>query len=780
MINAQSLTLSVINTQVNSMPLNEEFAQRGTLELKYNGGDERHQYMMPSELNFSMEVSDAADLHFDHLFTGNETNYQVVLTNENGLVIWRGHLLPEQYEEPYEHALLYVNFTATDGLARLKGKTLSPGMYTDRYSVIRFIYDCLKQTNLEQEILFAPAIKNDSPDIGSDWNKILIDGSVYASDNGKQDDCYKILESLLETLGCSLFSYMDKWYITGHNRYAIEDGAANTIEYYRYSVTGEPLGMVNLTINPTVINLEATPQISLNAPFKQVNVNWDIDEPNSILPEDIITQPFTTSFQWQNPPPVRHWVTSAPGLSIRREVLTDPKLATSGSFLFVGSGLTEDEIERRRNLVSATLFVSLNNYGTTLIDNTGYYMELEEPIYLKSEPDSIDIEMTMVGKFGYINNSGPFPAVNEDDYGNDQLNYEIVYDGEPLISNLSTFINRDAYLLDISYEGESISSQASPKRIVGKLSLKDMVLPYPGGMLQLRIYAMGGAANNIKGVTVGCRNLSINYTADKEHVYGLSRDIDWTTDIDIDITHGGNRNDISDTHFTLQNGDANDSNYTAQDVIGTGRFSIGFVPPNITFYDYIEVTSASFTALQNAVNNGLLIYGLPLNQSTYKEIKTDYSGVFGFQMFKQDAGKYYVFLEYVDSSPFLYFNIGPTLFKDGLFIYNDTVAVPDIDRAFREQWSRMVAPVSQEGKRYGEVRGQLVHDTQAAPLVSFDSNVFGLLDPWSVKRFNIKGDKNFLLTDLTLQLDQGMSNVTVIELQLDTEVETDYVLRVDE
>jgi hypothetical protein len=780
MIPAQNLFITIINTEVNNMPLNEEFAQRGTLQLNYNGSDDRHQYMMPSELNFSMEVSDASDLFFEHLFTGNESNYEVVLTNEDDLVIWRGHILPEQYEEPYEHALLYVNFTATDGLARLKGKTLPDHMYQNRYSVIRFLYECLLLTNLEQEILFAPAFKNDSPDIGSNWNKILIDGATYSGSNDKRDDCYKIMESLLETLGCSLFTYLGKWYITGHNRYKIQEFTTNIIQYFKYDATGAPAGFIDMVIEPEVINLEATPQISLKPPYQKVMVTWDIDERSSILPDDIIVQPYESNFEWQNPPAVIHWVTSSPGLGLRREVLTDPKLSTSGAFLGAGAvTYTNDELERRRNMVSATLFASLNNLSLALTDNTGYYMELERPIYLKSEPDSIDIEMTIVGKFAYIDNSGPFPAVNEDDYNNNHLNYEIIYNGQTLISNLPGFINRDAYLLDISFEGESVGNSVSPKRIVGKLSLKDMVLPTTGGFLQLRIYAMGGAANNIKGQTVGCRILSINYTADKEHIYEMTRPIDWTTSIELDIAHGGNMNDISDSHFTLENGDPNESNYAEQQALGVFPFALGFVPP-FTVYNYIEVTAAGYTDLQNAVTTGLLIYGLPTNQSLYKLMKTDYSAVFGFQMFKQNAGRFFVFLEYMDGSPFLYYELYGTLIKDALFIYNSSVAVPDIDRAFREKWSRVNSTVLNEAKRYGEVRAQMVHDTQPSELVSFDTSVFGLLDPWSVKQFKIKGVKNFIITDISLQLDQGMTRVTVVQLKLDPAVEIEYDLIVEE
>lgn len=777
MIPAQSLTLSIVNSQENSMPINEEFAERGSLQLKYNGSDDRGQYMMASELNFSMEVNDASDLAFQHLFTGNETNYEVILTNESDLVIWRGFILPEQYEEPYEHKLLYVNFTATDGLARLKGKYLPTAFYSQRHSVITVLQRCLALTNLNLPILFAPSLKNDSPDIEDDWNKIYIDMATYKSNSDKLDDCYKIIDALLETLGCSLFVYQDQWYITGHNRYRLPDGVTPSINYYKYSAAGEPDGRVDMLIEPVTIQLEATPQISLLPPFQLVTAEWDVDERENVLPEDIISQPYEDLAEWQNPPPVVHWVTSAAGLQVGREVLGTRRLPLSyGNYVGSNAAIGVAEADRRSNIISSGEFVALEYYSITPVDNAGYYMELEQPIYLKSEPDFLDIDITMVGLFDYIDNSGPFGVVDEADYGNQNFNYEILYDGVTMISNLPGYVDREGYLLEISYEGTAVNDAEDPKRIVGKLSLKEMQLPTPGGLLQVRIYALGNPQNNIKAYAVGCSQLSIKYTADEEQVTDVTRNIDWTTQYDIDLTHGDNVNDLSDSHFTLNSVDTNNENYTEYQPLAKTELYDGFVPP-YNAIDYIEVSSATYTALQDAITNGDTIYGIKNGSTTYEEIKTvypsNYQGTFNFQMFRTDQGKFYVYLEFVDGTAFKYLTVFGTLIKDQLFIYALVPPVP-VPRIFRELWSRVDAPVEYEGARYAEVRAQMVHDTTPAVLVKIDSSVFGLLDPWSLKQFNIKGIKNFIITDLTLQLDTGMSTTTLVQSLHDDLVLTSY------
>jgi hypothetical protein len=775
MIPAQNLTLSIVNTQENSMPIDEEFAKRGTLQLKYNGGDERGQYMMPSELNFSMEVSDARDLAFQHLFTGNETNYEVILTNENDIVIWRGFLLPEQYEEPYEHKLLYVNFTATDGLARLKGKYLPEAFYTQRHSVITVLHRCLALTNLALPIRFAPALKNDSPDIGSNWNKIFIDMATYKSSSDKLDDCYKIISAILETLGCSLFAYLDTWYITGHNRYGTPAGTTPILQYYKYTATGQPDGLVDMPIEPEVVQLEATPQISLLPPFQMVTSTWDIDEREDVLPDDIIQQPYQRFLPFSPVPSVIYWETSLPGIYTSREIFGRRRLGTTYSFIG-GVALSEDEIARRQNLISDLEFISMEYPALTLANNTGYYMELQEPIYLKSDPDFIDVDITMVGLFTYIDSSGPFPPLDEDDYGNQNFNYEILYNGVTIISNLPGYVNREGYLLDITYEGGPSFRGENQKRIVGKLSLKEMQLPTPGGYFQLRIYALSGFQNNIKSNAVGFTQLNIKYSAQEEEINEVTRPIDWTTQQELELSHGGSLNDLSVSHFTLNNTDNEASNYTEHLALAKTPLYYGFVPPYSTV-NYIEVSSASYTALQTAVTNGEALYGIKNGSNVYEAIRVNYppnyQSNFNFQMFREDQGKYYVYLEYEDGTDFQYYTLFAQLVKDRLFVYALTVVAP-VDRSFRVLWSRVDAPVLTENAIYGELRAQIVHDITPEVLVKFDLSVFGLLDPWSLKQFNIKGIKNFIITDLTLQLDTGMSTTTLVQSLHDDLVLTSY------
>jgi hypothetical protein len=77
--------------------------------------------IVTSEFNFDMLSTDARDAAFIDFFTGDEHRFKVLVKNfDDDSVIWQGYILPDLYSEPYKQVNFFVNFTATDGLARLR------------------------------------------------------------------------------------------------------------------------------------------------------------------------------------------------------------------------------------------------------------------------------------------------------------------------------------------------------------------------------------------------------------------------------------------------------------------------------------------------------------------------------------------------------------------------------------------------------------------------------------------------------------------------------------
>jgi hypothetical protein len=67
-----------------------------------------------------MLSTDARDAAFIDFFTGDEHRFKVLVKKDDDSIIWQGYILPDLYSEPYKQVNFFVNFTATDGLARLR------------------------------------------------------------------------------------------------------------------------------------------------------------------------------------------------------------------------------------------------------------------------------------------------------------------------------------------------------------------------------------------------------------------------------------------------------------------------------------------------------------------------------------------------------------------------------------------------------------------------------------------------------------------------------------
>lgn len=265
--------INIIDTTDSTHTTIVENAAAHSIILNYEGKDAKDElFVLGSSLSFTMEVphNNNVDGAFLHLFTGDETKYKVELRKESDdTLLWSGFLLPDSYSEPYTQGNFFVDFVATDGLGRLKGKYLPDAFYTDEKTVVEFLCKCLELTGLQLDLYLAPAIHNTSQKL---YHNIYLDGLHFASSSGKKDDAYKILKTILEdTLSCC-FQVSNKWHFTGWN---IRNLSIYTVQHYNYDTTyvGE-VEVTRLVKNITNVTLQ-TPTVTMVAPYNLITVTHD-------------------------------------------------------------------------------------------------------------------------------------------------------------------------------------------------------------------------------------------------------------------------------------------------------------------------------------------------------------------------------------------------------------------------------------------------------------------------------------------------------------------------
>lgn len=246
------------------------FSESGDIALNWLGGDDKTQAIVGSELKFSIEVDDCEQGKYDKYFTSDEQKwvvqmYQVgvgVVAQES--LIWRGYLLPESYQEPWNKAgLFFIKFSAVDGLGLLKGKEFKPEYYKNEQIVTDVIIEALNETGLGFNVYISPAIENH---LKKKWHQIYIDTLKYY-DEDKLPSIHKILEEIIFSMRCVLYQADGRWYIEGINKRQFI-----SVVFDVYMPEKKYLGEATVEKSIKQVTWLATPYVTLIPPYKNITV----------------------------------------------------------------------------------------------------------------------------------------------------------------------------------------------------------------------------------------------------------------------------------------------------------------------------------------------------------------------------------------------------------------------------------------------------------------------------------------------------------------------------
>lgn len=257
------------------------FSGKDDVVLTWEGGDDKTQAIIGSQLSFSLLVDDCEEGKYDKYFTTNEQKWRVELRidNEgeaNDDIIWRGFLLPESYSEPYANNTFLVNFSAVDGLGLLKGKDLPDKYYEEELRVTDFITKALEMTGIDFDLLLAPAIVNSNVPF---WGAIIFDGRHFVNDQGERSSAYEILEYIVYSMRCQLFQdpkgSKGWWRMEGLNKRQL---IRNEYRIFPMGNNGIPLDYTTFDKNVKQLDWVAYPSIDLVPPFKKVVATHDKED----------------------------------------------------------------------------------------------------------------------------------------------------------------------------------------------------------------------------------------------------------------------------------------------------------------------------------------------------------------------------------------------------------------------------------------------------------------------------------------------------------------------
>jgi hypothetical protein len=716
----QNFSIEIYDTTLpawEQVPL--EFAEAATINLSWAGSDSKMQLIKASVLDFTMEVNMApppedtvgytTDAWFSKLFTGNETKFAVFIKDEDtNQTIWHGFLLPEQYREPYTQGTFYVTFTATDGLARLRGKELPDGMYRGRSSMAHIIANCLKLTGLYKQIWVAQAIEN----AGQGGAYKHIDKWFYSlaenETKGRKKDAYAILEDVLTLMGCTLFQQDDRWYVVGWNQFY-----KSSIQFDIYNPEGVRYSSTLGRKRPArILQFEATPDVSIKAPFKTVEINSPFEQDLKLYPEDVVLQNYV--------------------LYDKNQVLLHPKYWRAVNLnlpyflvpIEVNNNVFTD-IEESDEPIKSTSYVSiLKNVNQTTNSFTGW-VEFGYPIFLKSGM-KLKLAFELLLRGATANN-----------LNNNNIKFDIRINDTVLYSNRSLGVN---VLLAFSDETTDRPDQVAQ---TAKLEIEELTIPLEG-FLTIRFYPIQDfflvAQLSVKKLEVALID------PEKENVF-KTRAIDFVTQTEF-------APEVKDTVLINTKNivvDKKRADYVLQNVwLQSSPTLKPLAPGSALKYEFSQALGIPLANVSNVQTNIQKLFLIRKDSDFFENLPaakmyTAAHWPFGylylntFDDYKLQAGDR------------LYINSGVTT-----PVFNATAT------GSREQWKKTEADTGT--KRLHECLAEVVHDIHPRELIQLEGNVEGLIFPLDQMKFYYKNNlRSLMALRIDITMDRGVTKLTAIE-----------------
>ena len=556
---AEYFNINIIDTTENNMPLVLERTQVNAPQLLYNGQEDHFGHLFTSELSFNILVTTNNDAQFLHLFTGSETKYKVTLelfVNNIPSIAWEGFLLPELFNEPLKDEGYFVEFVATDGIGLLKQKELSLSFYKDKKSVIDILHSCLSLTGLSQPIIYAEALQNAGFTL--DYQDLAIQTSAYASDTNAS--AYEIINYIIESLGCRLFTYKQNWYLIGLNRFAELSIAAT--KYPPNSADNIIQPGVAYTITRDILEQPyfATPTITALPVLKKAVVNWSHNNSKYILPEDVVTHYPVNYDTDSNDRTVQYWqIVTNSGITLEVWIkslanilnINEDELTKDASYF----GIIElrDRLER------------LNGPFLSFTDSVANATALERrsaklitPVYVNGATD-LEKYASLKIEFFIIAESTATSEELETAFNNQEFNQHFfklirsdykeatVADSEEVLTNFIGFgAPTGAFDFELSIGTKTILEQGTVNVVSGKLDIPKILLT-KDGYYNLIIYPV--VAHSLLTDVKIYEKIEFTMSEDATVTTSVERGVDFTTEHEVAIFHNGNEANRSPQSF---------------------------------------------------------------------------------------------------------------------------------------------------------------------------------------------------------------------------------------
>lgn len=184
-------------------------------------GQTKYECIIGRELTISLETTDLKSLTWETFITSEHDEWKIIVTVD-GQYYFHGFITPDEGNAPFQDKPYEVTFRAMNGLALLKGQTLSDvngDEFTGDHSLIEYLAGALNKTGLDLPIriycgYFHLAMQNKGDSLDNDmFQQTDLNYRTFQKDATTFVNCYETLKIILDKF-CTLEYWNGMWLIS--------------------------------------------------------------------------------------------------------------------------------------------------------------------------------------------------------------------------------------------------------------------------------------------------------------------------------------------------------------------------------------------------------------------------------------------------------------------------------------------------------------------------------------------------------------------------------------
>jgi hypothetical protein len=210
--------------------------------------------------------SDVTNLFFprtSEYFAEDEVDWQGRVIMDGGAIPFIGNLVKDDISEAFQPRPNPVRLPCGDGFGVLKGIELAESdgdVIRGEFRLIDYVWLCLRHINYDELPVFIAfnlyEVDTDPVTSNAFWDQFL-DALTFETDVNKRDDCYTVLEKILDALGCFITFDNSAYYIIRWDEWDDSTGSVTTLRFAEFSLTDSGPAFVDystVNVDKTIVH----------------------------------------------------------------------------------------------------------------------------------------------------------------------------------------------------------------------------------------------------------------------------------------------------------------------------------------------------------------------------------------------------------------------------------------------------------------------------------------------------------------------------------------------